>query len=239
MNTYYILGQHAHWNINKRLAKKVGIEAALLLSDLISKREYFIINKDISITDWFFNTAENIEMDTLLTPHKQREAIKLLIEHNFLEVKLMGIPAKNHFKVNDIQLLKFLTTRNEEIKQQEVKNFDTNNNKEQEQSNFNNNNKAEQKNSELPDLPPHINFALRLLDENDTEGVAHLEAIEYQTKTKITKEQTKLFRMHLVTENKNYDNFNDWVRHFRNWLNTKPNVKPKQEIKMPYEKRNQ
>lgn len=227
MNTYYILGQHAHWNINKRLAKKVGIEAALLLSDLISKREYFIINKDISITDWFFNTAENIEMDTLLTPHKQREAIKLLIEHNFLEVKLMGIPAKNHFKVNDIQLLKFLTTRSEEIKQQEVKIFDTNNNKEEEQSNFNNsNNKPE---NDLPDLPPHINFALRLLDENDTEGVAHLEAIEYQTKTKITKEQTKLFRMHLVTENKNYDNFNDWVRHFRNWLNTKPNVKPKQE----------
>jgi hypothetical protein len=41
-------------------------------------------------------------MDTLLTPHKQREAIKLLIEHNFLEVKLMGIPAKNHFKVKGI-----------------------------------------------------------------------------------------------------------------------------------------
>jgi hypothetical protein len=118
-----------------------------------------------------------------------------------------------------------------------VKNFDTNNNKEQEQSNFNNsNNKPE---NELTELPPHINFALRLLDENDTEGAAHLEAIEYQTKTKITKEQTKLFRMHLVTENKNYDNFNDWIRHFRNWLNTKPNVKPKQEIKMPYEKRNQ
>lgn len=87
----------------------------------------------------------------------------------------------------------------------------------------NNNNK--EKKSDVTDLPPHINFALRLLDENDTEGVAHLEALEYQTKIKITKEQTKEFRMHLVTENKKYDNFNDWVRHFRNWLNTKPQNK--------------
>jgi hypothetical protein len=224
MNAYYLLGQHAHWNINKRLAKRVGIEAALLLSDLISKREYFIGNKDLKINDWFFNTAENIELDTTLTPHKQREAIKTLSEQGFLEVKLMGIPAKNHFKVNDIQLLKYLTTSDEDLEQQEVKNIDTNNNKEQELNNTNNN--SEQKIEDLEpivkELPYHISFAKKLLNEDDSEGAAHLEALEYQTKIKINKNHTKEFRMHLVTENKNYDKFNEWVRHFRNWLNTKP-----------------
>lgn len=222
MNAYYILGQHSHWNINKKLAKKVGIEAALLLSDLISKREYFVINKDIKINEWFFNTAENIELDTTLTPHKQREAIKVLCEVGFLEVKLFGMPAKNHFKINDAQLLKYLTTSNENISQQDVKIFNTNNNKEQELNKYNSNNNKDE--PEKSDLPPHINFAIRLLDENDSEGVAQLEALEYQTKIKITKEQTKEFRMHLVTENKQYENFNDWVRHFRNWLNTKPKI---------------
>ena len=55
-----ILGQDAFWIINKSLAKEIGLEASLLLSDLLTKSQYFD-------EEWFFNTAENIQEDTGLT----------------------------------------------------------------------------------------------------------------------------------------------------------------------------
>jgi hypothetical protein len=55
----HLLSSTAFIVLNKELAKQVGINAAILLADLISKEEYFIAN---GMTDgWFFNTANNIE----------------------------------------------------------------------------------------------------------------------------------------------------------------------------------
>ena len=130
MNVYNILGQHAFWQVNKKIAKLVGLEAALLLSDLISKRQYFIENKDIQ-DGWFFNTAENIEIDTGLSPHQQKQSLNKLVENQFIEVKRYGIPARNHFFICDNKLLKFLTTGYENFLQLDVKDFNNiNNNKE-------------------------------------------------------------------------------------------------------------
>ena len=135
MNSYHILGQHAHWNVNKKLARLVGLEAALLISDLISKREYFIQNKDITLEDWFFNTQENIEVDTGLTPHQQRKAFEILKSHGFIETQRKGIPAKQHFKIFDVQLLKILITGSENFEYLYNKNKD-NKNKEEKQKVF-------------------------------------------------------------------------------------------------------
>lgn len=68
----------------------------------------------------------------------------------------------------------------------------------------------------------HILFAKKILDETDPDGCTHRESLEYQTKEKITKQLTKEFRMHLITEHKEYKKFSEWIRHFRNWLNTRP-----------------
>ena len=133
VNCSSVLGQGGFWVVNKKIAKKTSLDAAIVIADLISKREYFIINKDITLeSGWFFNTQENIEIDTGLSPHEQRKAINELVAAGFLEVKKIGIPAKNHFKVNDSQLLKFLTTSDEYFSQQDIENFNDiyNNNKE-------------------------------------------------------------------------------------------------------------
>jgi len=133
VNCFSILGQGGFWVINKRVAKLTSINAAIMIADLASKREYFLMNKDITLEDgWFFNTQENIELDTSLSPYEQRKACELLVSKGFLEIKKFGIPAKNHFKLNDIQLLKFLTTSDEKFERLEVKKFNDiyNNNKE-------------------------------------------------------------------------------------------------------------
>jgi hypothetical protein len=138
----HLLSSTAFLIVNKELAKQVGLKAAVLLADLISKEEYFISK---GMTDgWFFNTAKNIEDDTSLTSHQQRKAIKNLKDLGIIETKVVGIPAKQHFKIIENKLLSYFNTSCEESVKQVVKKTQTinkNNNK-----NNNNNNISNRRN---------------------------------------------------------------------------------------------
>ena len=102
----HLLSSTAFLIVNKELAKQVGLKAAVLLADLISKEEYFISK---GMTDgWFFNTEANIEADTTLNPYHQRKCLKTLREFKIIETKRMGIPAKQYFKINEEQVLQIL-----------------------------------------------------------------------------------------------------------------------------------
>jgi len=125
----HLLSSTAFLIVNKQLAKQVGLKGAVLLADLISKEEYFISK---GMTDgWFFNTAKNIESDTSLTSHQQRKAIKNLKDLGIIETKVVGIPAKQHFKIIENKLLSYFNTSCEESVKQVVKKTQTiNKNKE-------------------------------------------------------------------------------------------------------------
>ena len=126
----HLLSSTAFIVLNKELARQVGLKEAILLADLISKEEYFIANGMID-DGWFFNTAKNIEKDTSLTSHQQRRAIKHLKSIGIIETKVVGIPAKQHFKIIENKLLSYFTTSCEESEQQVVKKTQTiNKNKE-------------------------------------------------------------------------------------------------------------
>ena len=104
----HLLSSTAFIVLNKELARQVGLKEAVLLADLISKEEYFIAN---GMTDgWFFNTAKNIEEDTCLTTHQQSKAIKRLKDLGILETKVVGIPAKKHFKIIENKLVSYFNT---------------------------------------------------------------------------------------------------------------------------------
>ena len=134
----HLLSSSAFLIVNKQLAKQVGLKGAVLLADLISKEEYFIAN---GMTDgWFFNTAKNIEEDTCLTSHQQRKAIKNLKDLGIIETKVVGIPAKQHFKIIENKLLSFFNTSCEETAKLVVKKTQTIN------KNNNNNNISNRRN---------------------------------------------------------------------------------------------
>ena len=102
----HLLSSSAFLVLNKELARQVGLKEAVLLADLISKEEYFIAN---GMTDgWIFNTEANIEKDTTLTPYQQRKCLKTLKKAQLIEVKRKGIPAKQHFKINEQLVVKLL-----------------------------------------------------------------------------------------------------------------------------------
>ena len=119
----HLLSSTAFLIVNKELAKQVGLKSAVLLADLISKEEYFISK---GMTDgWFFNTAKNIEDDTSLTSHQQRKAIKNLKDLGIIETKVVGIPAKQNFKIMENKLLSYFNTSCEESVKQVVKKTQT------------------------------------------------------------------------------------------------------------------
>jgi len=107
----HLLSSSAFIICNKSLAKKLGLKSTILLSDLISKHEYFLNNNLIDGEGYFFNTQANIEEDTTLTPYQQRNAIRTLKNEGLIETKKIGIPAKLHYKINESQVIKFLDNK--------------------------------------------------------------------------------------------------------------------------------
>lgn len=98
---------NAYWVFNKHLAFIVGIDAALLVADLLSKSTYF--NQDE-----FFNTADNVERDTSLSYHKQKKALKVLEKFKVVRYEIKGIPPKRFFKIDEAALVKLLNKKTTE-----------------------------------------------------------------------------------------------------------------------------
>tara|TARA_R110002020_G_C16193533_1_gene765704 strand:+ start:684 stop:1307 length:624 start_codon:yes stop_codon:yes gene_type:complete len=102
-----LLSSTAYIVLNKDLARTIGLKEAVLLADLISKEEYF--NKIGGCKDgYFFNTETNIFNDTTLTPRQQRKCLKTLKKHQIIDVKRMGVPAKNFYKINEHLVMQLL-----------------------------------------------------------------------------------------------------------------------------------
>jgi len=105
----HLLSSTAFLVVNKTLAQNIGLKETILLADLISKEEYFIDN---GMTDgWFFNTEANIQKDTTLTPYQQRNALKTLKKYEIIQTMRKGVPAKQYFKINEEQVVKFLNNK--------------------------------------------------------------------------------------------------------------------------------
>lgn len=90
----------AHWRINKVLCMKYGFRYALWISDILSKWDYFRKSKKLDNKGFFFNTQEEIQIDTGISPNEQRLIINRLREEDILRVEKRGLPARNWYKFN-------------------------------------------------------------------------------------------------------------------------------------------
>lgn len=125
-----LIGANAYWQVNKYLARLYGLDVAILIADLVAKGAYFEEKQELDEEGYFFNTRESIEEDTTLSAHKQRKAIKILVDAGLLLTKEVGLPKKTYYKVVNDKLLKILTTGGEKIQPLEVKKININKNKE-------------------------------------------------------------------------------------------------------------
>ena len=203
----HLLSSSSFLIVNKRLAKQVGLKGAILLADLISKEEYFIAK---GMTDgWFFNTAKNIEEDTCLTSHQQRKAIKRLKDLGIIDTKVVGIPAKQHFKIIENKLLSYFNTSCEESAKQVVKKTQTIN---KNNNNNNNNNNISNRRDE---------FVFEVLSFDYDESILN-GFIDYWTEP--NKSNTKMkYELQKTWETKR--RIKTWANNQKKWDKPKSNTK--------------
>ena len=98
------MSSNSHWRINKDFVAAYSWFPAIIMTNLIDKWIMF------GFPEWFYIKVEDMEADIKLSDYQQREAIKVLTDNNFVEVKNFGMPMKRHFKINELQLLNFFRT---------------------------------------------------------------------------------------------------------------------------------
>jgi len=103
-----ILSSTSFWQLNKTLVLELGIDTALFLTDLSSRQDYWEIKGKLDKDGFFFINRDEIKEETTLSHSKQNKATKTLVELNILDVKKVGIPSKNHYKINVSKLNKYI-----------------------------------------------------------------------------------------------------------------------------------
>jgi hypothetical protein len=123
---------------NKNLAKNLGVNEAILYSELLSRWNYFKRRGQLTEDGFFFNTVKDLEDGTALSDYQQRRALNSLKEKGLIEMEVRGIPAKRYFRiVEDSELItsylmppepdpEKLEYRSEETKELEPEKLDTN-----------------------------------------------------------------------------------------------------------------
>ena len=103
------ISQNAFWMVNKKLARYLqSNDAALLLADLISRREFFSGRNDLDEEGGFFTLSETLEEELNLTKEARQKLSKQLETVGFLLVKKKGLPSKNYYYVQDKEIVKVL-----------------------------------------------------------------------------------------------------------------------------------
>ena len=121
-NIISLLSSDGYIIINKKLAKKLGIESAILIGELCAEYMYYSNTDKLDEDGGFYSTRENIEANTTLNSYAQRKVLNELQEANIIQIKRKGIPAKNFYYINSEELEKVLTDNDDH----DTKNFTEN-----------------------------------------------------------------------------------------------------------------
>lgn len=84
--------------MSKVLARRLGLQSAVLFSELLSKEEYFTEREMLNEEGFFYCTIQNIEDDTTLKERVQSKCIKLLKDEGLIDYEVKGMPATRYFR---------------------------------------------------------------------------------------------------------------------------------------------
>lgn len=128
-----LLSSNGYISVNKSLIKKVGLNCAVMIGELLSEYNYWYEQNKLE-DEMFFSTRENLEENTGLNEYLQRKTFADLKSFGLVDVVKKGLPAKNYYKINFDTLYSMFSTSTSKFEELEVQNLQINNNK------YNNNN---------------------------------------------------------------------------------------------------
>jgi hypothetical protein len=94
-----LLSADSYLVVNKKLVKKFGCTTAVFISNLIDKYKYFQ-DKNQLIEDGFFITHKKLIEEYGLNDRDIRNCKTILKNANIIEIKRIGIPAKEYYYIN-------------------------------------------------------------------------------------------------------------------------------------------
>ncbi len=107
------LTKEGYFMYNIWLAHRVWINETILLTSLISKRNYFATKWEL-INDFFFNSISNIKKDTSLTKAQQIIAINNLVKENLIQIEIVDNNTR-YFSLNDDKIQEYKESNYEEF----------------------------------------------------------------------------------------------------------------------------
>ena len=111
MRLINLLANNNYIVLNKDLIHKIGIDETILLGELCSECSYWEMCC-AELDDWYFySTIENVEKNTTFGSKKQKRLLDRLVELNIVDVKLKGVPAKRHIRINEQTLYNLLKNK--------------------------------------------------------------------------------------------------------------------------------
>lgn len=120
MNLFKLLNANNYFSVNREIAREIGINATIILSEILDKYTYFEARGQLN-DGWFYLTVESVEERTTLAKDAQAGAIKILKDLGLIETKQMGMPSKRHFRVIQEKFTEWVKPANkkEETRQQD------------------------------------------------------------------------------------------------------------------------
>lgn len=104
MNPYELLSRDNYVTINKIVMRKIGIDAALLLSELCYRRQYLDRAGKLQEDGFFYATVQDIEEETTLNEYSQNKAMNVLKDMGVVKSERRGLPAKRYLYIDSQKL---------------------------------------------------------------------------------------------------------------------------------------
>jgi len=115
---YELLRSDGSITTNKNLIRAIGLQEAVLYSELLSRYFYFKDKGQLQADGSFFNVSEDLQDGTGLSEKQQRSLIKKLKLLGLINVKVKGLPARRYFYLTATdEILTKLITQGKEIHQ--------------------------------------------------------------------------------------------------------------------------
>ena len=111
MNILDLLRSDASIVVNKFLAREIGLNETVILSELISRYKWHQSKKEDK-GGWFYCTKDTLEEQTSLNRYYQDKAIDNLIEMGLIDKKTTGIPAKRYFHIEEKKVASLVMNKN-------------------------------------------------------------------------------------------------------------------------------
>ena len=109
------LSSDAFWSVNKALATRIGIEEAVLVSELIYKFKYWRAKNMLDGQRGFFYTSADIQASMPVSIRAVKRLTKSVAKSGIVKIKKRGSPAKNYWYLNWKMLSDVLTSEAETV----------------------------------------------------------------------------------------------------------------------------